>query len=653
MKIVCGSCGAKYSIADEKVQGKVFKIRCKKCSNVIVVKGDSQQDDAHSQEAFGDSGMAGAYGGTSAAAEWYVVVDGEQVGPISPEEIEAYYASGRINDQSFAWRDGLGDWVALSELDEFAHLAHLGGVGADTTSMMDAPFGSDADGYDDDATSLMPASDFRAQMDANEAQAAATAGTDGGYASDGGFADSNADPYGASSSSSGYDSYNESSSDGGYDAGGGYDSGGYDDGGGYDSYGGEDSENQGMFSSFDSGADGADSDYDSFGGFGGAESEESDSSSSGVASANDMIGQRNENSVLFSLSSLDQVSAVSGGGDSQSAGAGNAGAPGDGVTEGSGLIDIQALASAHKVMKGSGQGGDSAINAPGADDPFGAGTMSMPALMPMGSHKSNKPLIIGLAVVGLLLLAAIGGGFYYLATKEEPKTVIQKIVQTAPAPAEPKAAAADPNAAKVQAEAAAAAKAVENGDDAPKGEDGEALAEAEEAKEDEENEENDDSSDNDDSARRADRRDPEPRKERTRRASSDNDDEEEKSEDIFDLLDKNDDEKKRAGGSGSSGGAAAPASLPKKLSRSMVQNTVAKYNGRIHNCYTDSNRKKLSGAVFVKYTIQPSGRISSARISTGKFKGTDVGTCVERVVRSMKFPATQSSLTVNYPFILK
>jgi len=27
MKIVCDSCGAKYSIADEKVAGKVFKLR--------------------------------------------------------------------------------------------------------------------------------------------------------------------------------------------------------------------------------------------------------------------------------------------------------------------------------------------------------------------------------------------------------------------------------------------------------------------------------------------------------------------------------------------------------------------------------------------------------------------------------------------------
>ena len=39
MKIVCDACQAKYSISDDKVQGKVFKIRCKKCSNIIVVRG--------------------------------------------------------------------------------------------------------------------------------------------------------------------------------------------------------------------------------------------------------------------------------------------------------------------------------------------------------------------------------------------------------------------------------------------------------------------------------------------------------------------------------------------------------------------------------------------------------------------------------------
>ena len=35
MKIQCQSCQAKYTIADEKVLGKVVKIRCKKCGATV------------------------------------------------------------------------------------------------------------------------------------------------------------------------------------------------------------------------------------------------------------------------------------------------------------------------------------------------------------------------------------------------------------------------------------------------------------------------------------------------------------------------------------------------------------------------------------------------------------------------------------------
>src|SRR4051812_13315061 len=38
MKFVCERCQTKYSIADEKVRGKVLKVRCKSCSNVITVR---------------------------------------------------------------------------------------------------------------------------------------------------------------------------------------------------------------------------------------------------------------------------------------------------------------------------------------------------------------------------------------------------------------------------------------------------------------------------------------------------------------------------------------------------------------------------------------------------------------------------------------
>ena len=45
MKIECDKCGAKYSIADEKVRGKTFKIRCKRCSNVIIVRDKASAED--------------------------------------------------------------------------------------------------------------------------------------------------------------------------------------------------------------------------------------------------------------------------------------------------------------------------------------------------------------------------------------------------------------------------------------------------------------------------------------------------------------------------------------------------------------------------------------------------------------------------------
>jgi predicted Zn finger-like uncharacterized protein len=73
MKIVCDACQAKYSIADEKVQGKAFKIRCKKCNHIIVVRSGGER--AASAAAEPKPAPVEAQG------TWYVVVEGEQVGP--------------------------------------------------------------------------------------------------------------------------------------------------------------------------------------------------------------------------------------------------------------------------------------------------------------------------------------------------------------------------------------------------------------------------------------------------------------------------------------------------------------------------------------------------------------------------------------------
>src|SRR5262245_23701087 len=114
MKIVCDNCATKYSIADDKVRGKVFKIRCKKCSHIIVVRGGE-----------GGSGEVSAPGGTNGEAGnhskanflstsdseattvashgdssvWHLVIDREQVGPMTAEQVRQRFARGEVDGE--------------------------------------------------------------------------------------------------------------------------------------------------------------------------------------------------------------------------------------------------------------------------------------------------------------------------------------------------------------------------------------------------------------------------------------------------------------------------------------------------------------------------------------------------------------------------
>ena len=51
MRIPCDVCGAVYKIADEKVRGRIFRLRCKRCQTAIQFTGDG----VHAADA-GDGG---------------------------------------------------------------------------------------------------------------------------------------------------------------------------------------------------------------------------------------------------------------------------------------------------------------------------------------------------------------------------------------------------------------------------------------------------------------------------------------------------------------------------------------------------------------------------------------------------------------------
>lgn len=102
MKIVCDTCGTKYSVDDSRVAGKAFKIRCKKCSREILLRGAP----APVTEPVPEAGA------------WHVVQGGTQVGPIALAELHQLRATGKLDDESLIWREGFADWRALGTVDE-------------------------------------------------------------------------------------------------------------------------------------------------------------------------------------------------------------------------------------------------------------------------------------------------------------------------------------------------------------------------------------------------------------------------------------------------------------------------------------------------------------------------------------------------------
>lgn len=123
MKIQCQSCQAKYTIADEKVLGKVVKIRCKKCSATIVINGNETRPAEDNQDT-----NVFDYAGQSNDAWTVNVADGDQR-TMTGQEIAAEYRAGVVNDETYCWKDGMADWLPLREIEQLYGAVKLGGQG--------------------------------------------------------------------------------------------------------------------------------------------------------------------------------------------------------------------------------------------------------------------------------------------------------------------------------------------------------------------------------------------------------------------------------------------------------------------------------------------------------------------------------------------
>jgi len=559
MKIVCDSCGTKYSIADEKVRGKVFKIRCKKCSHIIVVRG-------------GETGGPEAAAAPATEGGWHLVIDGEQVGPLGDADVRTKIERGEVKADTYTWKEGFADWVKLSAVPEFAGLVaeDMGGVAMAGGEMF--PSG---------AVTAAPANG------ADRSRRASGAGRSlfGG----GGPSDVFAAPASAAR------------------------------GGGGDLFGSAAAA---------------------------PASEESRWPSSGAAAAGhdggrveSLTGQRHENSVLFSLSNLQSL-AMPAAKPVATTSSNSA------LTEGSGLIDIRAMAASTLGTSSGGGGGLSFGGSSGgaADDlpAFGAFSPAAPVLLPLSSSSGPPKWVYLALVLGLLAVGGIALMAYKVLTTKAPVLVEQ--VQQVPAPQEPaKAAPAGTTAERggkpttiadenlPPREGSAEAKG-EKGEKADRGEHEHHHGKGKEAKK--------------GGGGGADEKKgaaaavvaSEPVEKRPAKGSLD------------DLIDGAVNTRHGGGGSGHGKGAdddkAVASAGP--LSKSAVVAGMNSVKPKVAACY---NEFKVQGMAMVNVAIGKNGKVSSATV-TGKFAGTPTGACVEKAVKSASFPPSEG-LQTPYPFQLK
>ncbi len=174
MKFLCDRCKTRYSIGDDRVRGKILKIRCKNCANVITVReGMTDAEAAAEPEAprrnakpttisppiaastpsslptaasgngaavraqphaqLGAPGApSGALGAAFASAmtrpppaleeEWYVSIDGDQEGPYSLVEAQRWISAKAFDADLHCWSEGFDDWLPVDKVSHFRGL---------------------------------------------------------------------------------------------------------------------------------------------------------------------------------------------------------------------------------------------------------------------------------------------------------------------------------------------------------------------------------------------------------------------------------------------------------------------------------------------------------------------------------------------------
>ncbi|MBI5481336.1 MAG: zinc-ribbon domain-containing protein [Deltaproteobacteria bacterium] len=644
MKIICDNCATKYSIADEKVRGKVFKIRCKKCSHIIVVRGQEKVEEAPPQEdaakgfdqketrVFDYSGFdAGEAGGPAPGAApagevpvWHVVIDREQVGPMTVSEVKERFARGEVDAESYAWREGFEDWIRLASIPDFADLF------AGTAAAPNPFAAAAAPAFPD-----MEAGVFGSSGIGHATAAAADDGGDlfGSPAGAPAYAPE-ASPVFASSSAP------------------------------------PEPEAQPMFTA----PAGGDDEVPLFGrsgggGGGGMFAAATAGGSLGAVSAQSprvevrpLTGQRNENSVLFSLSNL---SAIATAGPVAARETPKVGVTSQSETS-SGLIDIRSMAQATLSTTSKPADGGAIDDLPSFAPSFSP--VAAPVLLPTAEEGMPKwvwPIIGvgGLLVIAIVVMVVMLAGRGKQQIPVGPTAYVVQPGGPTGAPIDPMKGAGPPGASPDGGTAVAMAPAP-SGEAKPAvapGPGGTAPATPDKkepvkvaVKDTKAPKEHKVKEPKEPKEPKAPKEPREPKVKEPKAAPEPKEAKPGKKDDLDCLLDPNKPgckggrrakEPKEAGPKAEGGG-----DVKERLEPSDIQKGMRGIKGRVQGCY---DQYKVPGMVSVSVTIGSSGRVSSASV-TGKFAGTPTGACVAGAVKGAKFDRFKgAALTITYPFVLR
>jgi predicted Zn finger-like uncharacterized protein len=121
MKITCQACQAKYTIADEKIQGKIAKIRCRKCGATVLV------------DASGASSPKAESTPAAASDSWLVsVAEGDQRTMTTQDVVQAF-GSSVVTGDTYVWKEGMTDWQPLADMSELMTAIQVGSTSVAVT----------------------------------------------------------------------------------------------------------------------------------------------------------------------------------------------------------------------------------------------------------------------------------------------------------------------------------------------------------------------------------------------------------------------------------------------------------------------------------------------------------------------------------------